>query len=107
MVLTVIAHYSLSSSMLKRNTLSFTDNTLAWATELARSPEAPADSSITLLIQYQNLLESVFDLYQGERKTNDRSRLATHAKQMTAMLESWWVCVPSHLHFTRMYTCLA
>jgi hypothetical protein len=98
---------SLSSTMLKSNTLPFSDNTLTWAATLSRSPEVPADSSVVLLIQYQRLLEGVFGLYREERKTNDWSRLAMHAKRMAAMLESWWVGVPRHLHLTRMITLLA
>ena len=100
MVLMVTARYSLSSSMLRPSNLSLNDNTLAWASTIARSPEAPADASIALLIRYQRLLEDVFDLYRAENKMNDRSRLATHANRMIAMLEGWWVCVPAHLHPT-------
>ena len=93
--------------MLRPNTLPFTDSTLAWAATLARSPEVPTDSSVTLLIQYQRLLEGVFDLYREERHTNSLSRLAMHAKRMAAILESWWATVPPHLHFARMHTWLA
>ena len=90
--------------MLKPNNLHFSDDTLAWAATLTQSPEAPSDSTLSLLIQYQRILECVFDLYRKERKTNDWSRLAMHAKCMAAMLESWWIGVPPHLHLTRMDT---
>jgi hypothetical protein len=100
MVLMVTAHYSLSSSMLRPTNLSFNDQTLTWATTLSQSPEVPADASIALMIQYQKLLEDVFDVYRDEKKLKDRSRLAMHAQRMIAMLESWWVCVPSQLHLT-------
>jgi hypothetical protein len=93
--------------MLKPNNLPSSDNTLAWAATLTQSPEAPSDFTLALLIQYQRLLECVFDLYREERKTNDWSRLAMHAKRMAAMLETWWVGVPPHLHLTRMDTLLA
>lgn len=98
---------SVSSTMLKSNALTFSDNTLTWAATLSQSPEVPADSSITLLIQYQKLLEGVFDLYRQERRTNDWSRIAMLAKRMAATLENWWVGVPPHLHLTRMDTLLA
>ena len=98
--LTVATRCSLSASMLKPNTLSFTNDTLVWAATLSRSPEFPSDSSVALLIQYQKLLQDAFDLYQEDIKMNDRSRLAMHAKCMTAMLESWWAIVPPHLHMT-------
>jgi len=100
MVLMVIAHYSLSSSMLRPTNLSFKDQTLVWAATLSQTPEVPADASIALLIRYQKLLEDVFDVYRNEHKLKDRSRLAMHAQRMIAMLESWWVCVPSQLHLT-------
>lgn len=90
--------------MLKPNNLPFSDNTLAWAATLSRSPQVPADSTLALLIQYQRLLECVFELYREERRTNDWSRLAMHAKRMATMLESWWASVPPHLHFTRTAT---
>jgi len=98
---------SLSSTMLRPNTLPFSDITLAWAATLARSPEVPTDPSIALFIQYQRLLEGVFDQYREERNTNDWSRIVMHAKRMAAMLESWWVTVPPHLHLTRTNTLLA
>ena len=101
------AHSSLSSTMLKPNNLHFSDDTLAWAATLTQSPEAPSDSTLSLLIQYQRILECVFDLYRKERKTNDWSRLAMHAKRMAATLETWWAGVPSHLRLTRMTTLLA
>lgn len=103
----VTVQLSLSSTMLKPNALPFTDATLTWAATLSRSSEVPADSSITLLIQYQRLLETVFNLYREERKTNDWSRIAMHTKRMAAMLESWWMKVPPHLHLARMDTLLA
>lgn len=97
---------SLSSTMLKPNSLPFSDNTLTWAVTLSRSPEVPADSSVILLIQYQRLLECVFDLYREVRKAKDWSRIAMHAKRKAAMLESWWMGVPIHLHLTRMNSLL-
>lgn len=100
-------HISLSSTMLRPNTLPFSDSTPTWAATLAESPEVPTDPSVALLIQYQRLLECVFDLYREERKTNDWPRTAMHAKRMAAMLESWWVTVPPHLHLARMNTLLA
>ena len=93
--------------MLRPNTLPFNDSTLAWAATLARTPEAPTDSSVTLLVQYQRLLEGVLDTYREERKANSLSRLAMHARHMAATLESWWATVPPHLHFARMITSLA
>lgn len=107
MILMAILQLSLSSTMLKPNALPFSDNTLMWAATLSRSPEFPADSTITLLIQYQTLLEGVFDLYRKERKLNDWSRIAMHAKRMAVMLESWWADVPPHLHLPRTNTLLA
>ena len=104
-ILIVNAQYSLSSSLLKRfNPLPFSDNTLAWAATLSRSPETPADSYITLLIQYQRLFQDVVDLYREEMKMSDLSQLAMHAKRMAAMLESWWAFVPPHLQATCMDT---
>ena len=100
------AHSSLSSTMLRPNTLPFSDITLAWAATLARSPEVPTDPSIALFIQYQRLLECVFDLYREVRKAKDWSRIAMHAKRKAAMLESWWMGVPIHLHLTRMNSLL-
>jgi len=100
-------HSSLSSTMLRPNTQPFSDSTLTWAATLARSPEVPTDLSVTLLIQYQKLLESVFDLHREERNTNDWPRIAMHAKRMAAMLESWWVTVPPHLHLAGIYTLLS
>lgn len=93
--------------MLRPNTLPFSDNALTWAATLARSPEAPTDASVTLLVQYQRLLEDVFNLYRKERKANSFPRLATHARHMAATLESWWATVPPHLHFARMNASLA
>ncbi|GAB7331027.1 hypothetical protein MBLNU13_g02525t2 [Cladosporium sp. NU13] len=93
----------LSSTMLRPNTLPFSDSTLTWAATLARSPEVPTDSSVTLLIQYQRLLEGVFDLYREERNTNDWPRIAMHGKRMTAMLERWWVGVPQHLRLAHLF----
>jgi hypothetical protein len=102
MILMRTANFSLSSTMLKPNNLPFNENTLAWAATLTRSPEVPSDSTLTLLIQYQRLLEYVFNLYREERRANDWSRLAMHAKRMAAMLESWWAGVPPHMHLSRM-----
>jgi hypothetical protein len=75
---------------------------------LSRSPETPADSHITLLIQYQRLFQDVVDLFREEVKVkmSDPSRLDMHAKRMAAMLESWWAFVPPHLQLTCMDTLL-
>jgi hypothetical protein len=90
--------------MLRPNILPFSDSTLAWAATLARSPEVPTDAFITPLIQYQRLLEDVFDLYREERKTNHWARIAMHVKRMAEMLEHWWATVPPYLHVARMNT---
>lgn len=107
MILMLNAQISLSSSLLKRfNPLPFSDNTLAWAATLSRSPETPADSYIILLIRYQRLFQDVVDLHREEVKVkmSDPSRLDMHAKRMAAMLASWWAFVPPHLQAKCMDT---
>lgn len=86
---------------MKPNTLPISDSTLVWATSLAQCAEVPTDSTVILLIQYQQLLGDILDLYQEEKKSGDWSRIPLHTKRMTATLENWWRSVPENLYSKR------
>ena len=65
---------------------------------MTQSSELESDLSIQHLVQYQQMLEHVLEVYREERKTPSRLHLQT--KQMSQNLEFWWMTLPQHMRST-------
>jgi hypothetical protein len=86
---------SISSFLLKPNTLSLDGILPRYSKALTRISELESDLTMKSLIQYQQVLEDVLEVYRDERKTSSRLHLQT--KQMTQNLDLWWLSLPQHI----------
>ena len=95
--LIICATFRISSSLLKPNTFPFNSSVSQYAKALTRHPKLGSEATIELLVQYQQMLENVAEVYRVERRTYYSPYLHFQTKQMIQNLESWWLSLPRHM----------